>query len=105
MLFCPFPVRRSEAAGATHLPSPPEDSHSLDTPPSRAATATAGATGGDPSMGGSSSRPGSAHSAPMLDVSIDRHYEFDARTPTDDLLDPEDIRQALPRQWNRPYLG
>ena len=33
-----------------------------------------------------SSRPGSSHSAPMLDLSIDRHYEFDAaRTPTDDL--------------------
>ena len=32
------------------------------------------------------SRPGSSHSAPMLDLSIDRHYEFDAaRTPTDDL--------------------
>ena len=37
--------------------------------------------------GPSGSRPGSAHSAPMLDLSIDRHYEFDAaRTPTDDLL-------------------
>ena len=47
------------------------------------------------------SRPGSAHSAPMLDLSIDRHYEFDsARTPTDDLQPP-----ALPRNWNRPYLG
>ena len=36
--------------------------------------------------GGGGSRPGSSHSAPMLDLSIDRHYEFDAaRTPTDDL--------------------
>ena len=35
---------------------------------------------------GGGSRPGSSHSAPMLDLSIDRHYEFDAaRTPTDDL--------------------
>ena len=35
---------------------------------------------------GTGSRPGSSHSAPMLDLSIDRHYEFDAaRTPTDDL--------------------
>ena len=60
---------------------------SLDTPPSR--------------MG---SRPGSAHSAPLLDVSIDRHYEFDTRTPTDD-LNLQGIGEALPRQWNRPYLG
>ena len=37
-------------------------------------------------QGGGGSRPGSSHSAPMLDLSIDRHYEFDAaRTPTDDL--------------------
>ena len=43
---------------------------SLDTPPGAAAFATV-------------SRPGSAHSAPLLDLSIDRHYEFDsARTPT-----------------------
>ena len=47
---------------------------SLDTPPSHA--------GG----GAQGSRPGSAHSAPLLDLSIDRHYEFDAaRTPTDDI--------------------
>ena len=59
----------------------------LDTPPSR--------------LG---SRPGSAHSAPMLDVSIDRHYEFDTRTPTGE-LDLKGIGEALPRQWNRPYLG
>ena len=50
------------------------------------------------------SRPGSSHSAPMLDVSIDRHYEFDTRTPTDE-LNLKGIREALPRQWNRPYLG
>ena len=40
----------------------------------------------DAAAGGGGSRPGSSHSAPMLDLSIDRHYEFDAaRTPTDDL--------------------
>ncbi|XP_059095272.1 protein turtle-like isoform X4 [Tigriopus californicus] len=60
---------------------------SLDTPPSRF-----------------ESRPGSSHSAPLLDVSIDRHYEFDARSPTED-LHYQNIREALPRQWNRPYLG
>ncbi len=86
-------ARRIEAV-PTHL----SDTASVDTPPSRGAGVDL------------SSRPGSAHSAPMLDVSIDRHYEFDARpTPTDDLamaaLDPDAIRQALPRQWNRPYLG
>ncbi len=95
------------ADGATRLPSPPhgEDTASLDTPPSRGGGAASAAANVD--LG---SRPGSAHSAPMLDVSIDRHYEFDTRTPTDDLLaasavDPDDIRHALPRQWNRPYLG
>jgi hypothetical protein len=42
---------------------------------------TTGAVGGVASTG--VSRPGSAHSAPLLDLSIDRHYEFDAaRTPT-----------------------
>ena len=72
---------------------------SLDTPP--------GAVGGAVSAG--VSRPGSAHSAPILDLSIDRHYEFDAaRTPTDELT----LHHAavpgvpmLPRSWNRPYLG
>ena len=59
----------------------------------------------------SGSRPGSSHSAPGAhDVSIDHHYEFDTRTPTDDLLlTPADlaasVKAALPRQWNRPYLG
>ena len=54
------------------------------------------------------SRPGSAHSAPMLDLSIDRHYEFDAaRTPTDDLTKAENRppKAELPPHWNRPYLG
>ena len=52
------------------------------------------------------SRPGSAHSAPNpLDVSIDTPYEFDTRTPTDDLLNIQGIKDALPSQWNRPYLG
>ena len=64
-----------------------EHDTSLDTPPSRIG-----------------SRPGSSHSAPMLDVSIDHHYEFDTRTPTDD-LNLKGIREALPQQWNRPYLG
>jgi hypothetical protein len=43
----------------------------------------------------------------MLDLSIDRHYEFDAaRTPTDDLGHVSDTPAAqLPRNWNRPYLG
>eukprot|EP00095_Tigriopus_kingsejongensis_P006307 snap_masked-scaffold61_size441589-processed-gene-2.1 protein:Tk06307 transcript:snap_masked-scaffold61_size441589-processed-gene-2.1-mRNA-1 annotation:"protein turtle isoform x8" len=50
------------------------------------------------------SRPGSSHSAPLLDVSFDRHYEFDARTPTED-LHYQNIREALPQHWNRPYLG
>lgn len=56
---------------------------------------------------GTGSRPGSSHSAPMLDLSIDRHYEFDsARTPTDDLGHISDTPAAqLPRNWNRPYLG
>lgn len=70
---------------------------SLDTPP--------GAIGG---AGVSLSRPGSSHSAPMLDLSIDRHYEFDsARTPTDDLTNNPGLTTAsmLPRTWNRPYLG
>ena len=41
---------------------------------------------GSAPAGSGGSRPGSSHSAPMLDLSIDRHYEFDAaRTPTDDL--------------------
>merc|ERR1719361_1789102 len=55
-----------------------------------------------------SSRPGSSHSAPMLDLSIDRHYEFDAaRTPTDDLghISDSPVAAQLPRNWNRPYLG
>ena len=52
----------------------------------------------------SGQRPGSSHSAPMLDISIDRHYEFDAKTPTDE-LNLAAIGDALPRQWNRPYLG
>merc|ERR1719273_1220582 len=58
-------------------------------------------------QGGGGSRPGSSHSAPMLDLSIDRHYEFDAaRTPTDDLGHISDTPAAqLPRNWNRPYLG
>lgn len=72
---------------------------SLDTPP--------GAVGGAASAG--VSRPGSAHSAPLLDLSIDRHYEFDAaRTPTDELtLHHAAVPAApmLPRSWNRPYLG
>ena len=68
---------------------------SLDTPP--------GAVGGT-STG--VSRPGSAHSAPLLDLSIDRHYEFDsARTPTDDLTLNHASVAMLPRTWNRPYLG
>lgn len=67
---------------------------SLDTPPSNI----------------QGSRPGSAHSAPMLDLSIDRHYEFDsARTPTDDIgLHHQHGNQPLlllPQNWNRPYLG
>ena len=73
---------------------------SLDTPPSNAG----GAQGG--------SRPGSAHSAPLLDLSIDRHYEFDsARTPTDDIGLHHMQQQGnqpillLPQNWNRPYLG
>jgi hypothetical protein len=55
-----------------------------------------------------SSRPGSSHSAPVLDLSIDRHYEFDAaRTPTDDLghISDSPVAAQLPRNWNRPYLG
>ena len=72
---------------------------SLDTPP--------GAVGGAASTG--VSRPGSAHSAPLLDLSIDRHYEFDAaRTPTDELTLHHAAVPAvpmLPRSWNRPYLG
>ena len=68
-------------------PISPQLDTSLDTPPSRVA-----------------SRPGSAHSAPLLDVSIDRHYEFDTRTPTDE-LNIATIRDALPQKWNRPYLG
>jgi hypothetical protein len=52
------------------------------------------------------SRPGSSHSAPMLDVSIDHHYEFDTRTPTDEDMNLAGIKDGiLPRQWNRPYLG
>ena len=44
------------------------------------------AAGSSAPTGSGGSRPGSSHSAPMLDLSIDRHYEFDAaRTPTDDL--------------------
>merc|ERR1719273_1886219 len=57
---------------------------------------------------GGGSRPGSSHSAPMLDLSIDRHYEFDAaRTPTDDLghISDSPVAAQLPRNWNRPYLG
>jgi len=71
--------------------------------------------GGDPGTNPpsrlSGSRPGSSHSAPgPHDTSIDHHYEFDTRTPTDDLLlTPADlaasVKAALPRQWNRPYLG
>lgn len=71
---------------------------SLDTPPSNPGA-------------GQGSRPGSAHSAPLLDLSIDRHYEFDAaRTPTDD-IGIHHLQQAnqpillLPQNWNRPYLG
>merc|ERR1719323_2559565 len=44
----------------------------------------------------------------MLDLSIDRHYEFDAaRTPTDDLTKAENRppKAELPPHWNRPYLG
>ncbi len=94
-------ARRVETSTVATLMSGGEDTASLDTPPSRAGMASA-------------SRPGSAHSAPMLDVSIDRHYEFDSRTPTSfaaeelltvDDLDPDAISRALPRQWNRPYLG
>ena len=66
---------------------------SLDTPPSNA----------------QGSRPGSAHSAPLLDLSIDRHYEFDtglSRTPTDDInLHSNQPMLLLPHNWNRPYLG
>jgi hypothetical protein len=72
---------------------------SLDTPPSAA-------------NGGQGSRPGSAHSAPLLDLSIDRHYEFDsARTPTDDISLHNMVGGGnqpillLPHNWNRPYLG
>ena len=78
--------------------SPGAADTSLDTPPSHA--------GGY----GQNSRPGSAHSAPLLDLSIDRHYEFDsARTPTDDIgLHNHEANQPLlllPQKWNRPYLG
>ena len=65
---------------------------SLDTPPSAKGA----------------SRPGSAHSAPLLDLSIDRHYEFDTatRTPTDDIaLHHNQPLLLLPQKWNRPYLG
>ncbi len=81
--------RRLEASSSTPIA---DTASLLGTPPSRLDTPT---------------RPGSAHSAPMLDVSIDRHYEFDPRTPTeeDQDLDPRAIREALPRQWHRPYLG
>jgi hypothetical protein len=43
----------------------------------------------------------------MLDLSIDRHYEFDsARTPTDDIaLGGNQPLLLLPQNWNRPYLG
>lgn len=44
----------------------------------------------------------------MLDLSIDRHYEFDAaRTPTDDiwLSEANQPLLLLPHSWNRPYLG
>lgn len=77
--------------------SPGAADTSLDTPPSNVGLAHGG------------SRPGSAHSAPLLDLSIDRHYEFDAaRTPTDDIgLHPEGNQPLLllPQNWNRPYLG
>merc|ERR1711963_1014219 len=74
---------------------------SLDTPPSHLGIG----------VPGTGSRPGSAHSAPLLDLSIDRHYEFDAaRTPTDD-IGLHHMQQGnqplllLPQKWNRPYLG
>merc|ERR1711953_1129152 len=60
---------------------------------------------------GTGSRPGSAHSAPLLDLSIDRHYEFDSvRTPTDDIglhhhQEGNQPLLLLPQKWNRPYLG
>lgn len=77
--------------------SPGAADTSLDTPPSHVG------------LGHGGSRPGSAHSAPLLDLSIDRHYEFDAaRTPTDDIgLHPEGNQPLLllPQNWNRPYLG
>lgn len=47
---------------------------------------------------------GSVQSAPVHDVSIDLHYEFDTRSPIDD-LNLHNISEALPKQWNRPYLG
>ena len=73
--FHPFgrPSSSADRAGPKN-DSPGVADTSLDTPPSHA--------GG----GAQGSRPGSAHSAPLLDLSIDRHYEFDAaRTPTDDI--------------------
>merc|ERR1712048_1183716 len=73
---------------------------SLDTPPSNLGIGP-----------GTGSRPGSAHSAPLLDLSIDRHYEFDSvRTPTDDIglhhhQEGNQPLLLLPQKWNRPYLG
>ena len=88
----------SSAAGDRKNDSPGVVDTSLDTPPSNPGA-------------GQGSRPGSAHSAPLLDLSIDRHYEFDsARTPTDD-IGIHHLQQAnqpillLPQNWNRPYLG
>merc|ERR1719189_1966884 len=72
----------------------------LDTPPSNVGIGQGGG-----------SRPGSAHSAPLLDLSIDRHYEFDSvRTPTDDIglhhqHEGNQPLLLLPQKWNRPYLG
>ena len=82
-------ARPQEIAGNQRKESPIDTS--LDTPPSAKGA----------------SRPGSAHSAPLLDLSIDRHYEFDtARTPTDDIaLHHNQPLLLLPQKWNRPYLG
>jgi len=105
---------------AKMLPSPSELVKQGHSPPALmpAAVVTGGLdssserAGGGVALGGGGggSRPGSSHSAPMLDLSIDRHYEFDsARTPTDDLLRSGGGLQAtkaeLPVNWNRPYLG
>jgi len=93
------PMERNQY-GHPRNDSPGAADTSLDTPPSNVGIGQGGG-----------SRPGSAHSAPLLDLSIDRHYEFDSvRTPTDDIglhhhHEGNQPLLLLPQKWNRPYLG